>query len=814
MNSLEKKLKNYQLTFQEYERICELLGRAPEGVEWAVFSALWSEHCSYKSSKWHLRQFSSTLNKRVLQSEGENAGVVDLGQGERVVFKMESHNHPSFIYPYHGAATGVGGILRDIFTMGAKPIALADYLCFGSPEDKGTPTLLDGVVRGIGDYGNSVGVPTITGSTEFHRNYRGNILVNAFALGLLGPNDRVQLSAAKGIGNKVVYVGAKTGGDGIHGATMASSSFEKEEVAGIAETSEATETSEVAGTAGTTRTALGEKLSCVQVGDPFLQKLLIEACLEVMRENLVESIQDMGAAGLTSSAFEMCEKGKVGMELHLDKVPLRDSSLGPEEILLSESQERMLLVCKPSNYKDLCAVFEKWGLDIAPIGKICKEQEVKLFWKGSKLTALAPKKVVCQAPVYQRPYEVILPKEDEGDSLKGSFSLHLKEKNLWQNLCLHFSHLALTPKPWIYSQYDQRVGAKTLWDASHSLALLRLPHSGRLLGISLGCRPSLMRLHCQWGAMDAIVFPTLKMAIKGLKSLAFTDCLNFGNPEDKKVMGDFVLSVQSITKACCLFETPVVSGNVSFYNESKGVGLGNIDPTPATACVGLMEQKKGDEGQDPQDFFLPQDTFAGAKAGDALFLLHCPQLEYASLTAEIHNFQPKFHGALDLSALKALRDLLLEWVQSSGTSLRASRMVEEGGFLCTLLKMSLSSSSNPLGLSLNPLELKKWSSSWESESFKEFLYQALFVVSKEKEDVFISNFNKLKGKHQVKPLSLFKIGICLEEPILRVGLESVALEGKNSRGGGDGAGDSLEEKPLSELKAIYRKAWKKHFPSL
>jgi len=336
------KLKTYRLNESEYELIARLLGRPPRGVEWALFSALWSEHCSYKSSKVHLKKLFNK-SSRVLESFGENAGVVDLGEGERVAFKIESHNHPSFIEPYQGAATGVGGILRDIFTMGARPIALADYLCFGEPSAPRMSPLVDGVVRGIGGYGNCVGVPTITGQTEFHESYSGNILVNAMAVGLFRPGEKIFLSKAKGPGNWVVYVGAKTGRDGVHGASMASESFEADSAA---------------------------KRPTVQIGDPFYEKLLIESCLEVMKEDLVVAIQDMGAAGLTSSSFEMASKGGVGLSIHLDRVPLRDASMTPEDILLSESQERMLLVCEPRKFERIAAIFHRWGLDAVTIGEV------------------------------------------------------------------------------------------------------------------------------------------------------------------------------------------------------------------------------------------------------------------------------------------------------------------------------------------------------------------------------------------------------------------------------------------------------------
>jgi phosphoribosylformylglycinamidine synthase II len=334
------------LSEAEFDKICEVLGREPEGLEWALFSALWSEHCSYKSSKVHLKKFYSQ-SKRVLQGFGENAGVIDLGSGEKVAFKMESHNHPSFIEPYQGAATGVGGILRDIFTMGARPIALANYLCFGRPEAPRMSYLVDGVVGGIGGYGNCVGVPTITGQTEFHSSYDGNILVNALAVGYFGESDPVVTSGAKGAGNYVVYVGAKTGRDGVHGASMASESFDEDSES---------------------------KKPTVQIGDPFFEKLLIESCLEVMKKDLVVSIQDMGAAGLTSSSFEMASKGGVGFKIDLSKVPVRDTAINPEEILLSESQERMLLICEPAKIDALKAEFEKWDLDAEVIGEVKTEK--------------------------------------------------------------------------------------------------------------------------------------------------------------------------------------------------------------------------------------------------------------------------------------------------------------------------------------------------------------------------------------------------------------------------------------------------------
>ncbi len=549
--TLQEKLSFYRMNFSEYRKIRELLGRDPRGVEWAIFSSLWSEHCSYKSSKVHLKKLFNESD-RVLQSFGENAGILDLGEGEKLAFKMESHNHPSFIEPYQGAATGVGGILRDIFTMGARPIALANYLCFGEPEVDRMPQLVDGVVRGIGGYGNCVGVPTITGQTNFHKSYNGNILVNVMALGLFTEKDPICLSGARGVGNRVVYVGAKTGRDGVHGASMASESFDEDS---------------------------GNQRPTVQIGDPFFEKLLIESCLEVMKKRLVVAIQDMGAAGLTSSSFEMAEKGEVGLTLHLDRVPLRDSGMSPEEILLSESQERMLLICQPDKLGELISVFGKWGLDAKDIGEVIQESVVRLLWKGKVLTELSPKKVVGEAPQYQRDYDPRVLKSDLKTKEIFNEQSRLENTSL-KNL---LSTIEACDRQWIYRQYDQRVGAATSLDCSSPVGAVVLP-SGRCLAVVLGCRPHLMRQDAWLGGMDSIVYPVLEMAIKGFEALGVTDCLNFGNPEKKEVMSEFVAGLNGMNEACQAFNTPIISGNVSFYNETLGEG---VCPTPGTGLVGL-----------------------------------------------------------------------------------------------------------------------------------------------------------------------------------------------------------------------------------
>lgn len=625
--SLDEKLAKYRMSREEYERACELLGRPLKGVEWALFSALWSEHCSYKSSKVHLKNLFST-SERVVQGFGENAGVVDLGEGERVAFKMESHNHPSFIEPYQGAATGVGGILRDIFTMGARPIAAANYLCFGEPQAPRMTYLVDGVVRGIGGYGNSVGVPMITGQTQFHPSYNGNILVNALAVGYLGPEDKLVTAGASGEGNYVVYAGAKTGRDGVHGASMASEAFE--------EGSEA-------------------NLPTIQVGDPFYEKLLIEATLEVVAKDLVVAVQDMGAAGLTSSSFEMASSGGVGFRMDLSKVPVRDATMGAEELLLSESQERMLFVVEPKKWPAFKEVFDHWDLDAEVIGEVTKERKMHLTFQGEVLTEIDPDLIVEEAPQYQRPYE-----------LQKKHALPLRHTPAtWADTLKVFEKPAHALAPWIYRQFDQRVGAATLRGCESSVGAVRLPASGRSLGLALGGQTAALSASAWVGGWDAIFAPALKLSGLGFEPLAVTDCLNFGNPEKPEIMGQFVQSLEGMNTACRTLKAPIISGNVSFYNESAGQ---NILPTPSTGLVGLNPSVD-----------LPEESFK--KAGQDVYLVDLtpsllPGAEVSpSLLAELS---------------KDLRDNLAELRERARSGqVKAFKSVSTSGLLYTLAKMSL-----------------------------------------------------------------------------------------------------------------------------
>lgn len=688
---LQEKLSLYRINESEYQRITELLGREPQGVEWAVFSALWSEHCSYKSSKVHLKKLFSQ-SPRVLQSFGENAGIVDLGEGEKVAFKMESHNHPSFIEPYQGAATGVGGILRDIFTMGARPIALANYLCFGEPSADRMPELVDGVVRGIGGYGNCVGVPTISGQTNFHESYNGNILVNAMAVGLFTEGDPICLSQAQGVGNAVVYVGAKTGRDGVHGASMASESFDEDSES---------------------------KRPTVQIGDPFFEKLLIESCLEVMKQDLVVAIQDMGAAGLTSSGFEMADKGNVGITLNLDHVPLRDETMTPEDVLLSESQERMLLICEPPKLEALQKVFHKWGLDAVQVGEVIEDPVVRLIWKGETLTEMSPKMVVDNAPQYERPYEKW---NDSGLEAKGQLVTQDYTNESLKNI---LNHYVAGTKDWVYRQYDQRVGAATSLDCSSPVGAVALP-SQRALSVVLGCRPHMMRQDAYLGGVDSIAYPAIEMAAKGFEVLATTDCLNFGNPEKTEVMSEFVGSLQGMNKACEAFVAPIISGNVSFYNETLDSG---VSPTPSTGLVGLRSKITG----------VPASEFS--QQGDVILLVSLSDGESTGYLSELNNDKSQFFFDNNLNALAEKTKALREAVNQVAVS--SSRIVGNFGLAFTLAKMTRSG----LGAEIQ----------CEQSQSMESLYQVVLTVKKEDEaqlrellsELQVETIGEVKGQQLV-----------------------------------------------------------------
>ncbi|WP_417318933.1 phosphoribosylformylglycinamidine synthase subunit PurL [Emcibacter sp.] len=547
----EELIKEHGLSAEEYQLALKILGRTPTLTELGIFSVMWSEHCSYKSSKLHLKTLP-TKAPWVIQGPGENAGVIDIGDGQAAIFKMESHNHPSYIEPYQGAATGVGGILRDVFTMGARPIANMNALRFGSPDHPKTRHLLSGVIEGIGGYGNCVGVPTVGGETNFHPSYDGNILVNAMTVGLANTN-KIFLSAAAGVGNPVVYVGSKTGRDGIHGATMASAEF--------------TEDSE-------------EKRPTVQVGDPFTEKLLIEACLELMATDAIVAIQDMGAAGLTSSSVEMASGGGVGFELNLDNVPQREEHMTPYEMMLSESQERMLMVLKPGREGEAEKIFRKWDLDFAVIGKITDTGNLTLTFKGETVADIPAGPLADNSPEYDRPWV----KKDPAKVLSANDVA--APNDLGATLLKMVSSPNLCSRSWIWEQYDHQVMADTIQKPGGDSAVVRIHNTDKALAISTDCTPRYCFADPYEGGKQAVVETWRNITAVGGTPLAITNCLNFGNPERPDIMGQFVGCIEGLKDACNALDYPVVSGNVSLYNETNGTG---IHPTPAIGGVGLLK---------------------------------------------------------------------------------------------------------------------------------------------------------------------------------------------------------------------------------
>ncbi len=688
--TLNDKLKLYRMTEDEYTLMKKLLGREPVAVEWPLFSALWSEHCSYKSSKVHLRKFGYR-NSRTPDMDGENAGVVDLGCGEKIAFKMESHNHPSFIEPVQGSATGVGGILRDIFTMGARPIMSANYLCFGEVQTPRMPYLMNGVAKGLSSYGNCVGVPTVTGQTNIHRRYDKNILVNALNVGYFGPDQKMALSKAKGEKNLVVYVGAKTGRDGVHGASMASESFD--------ENSES-------------------KRPNVQIGDPFFEKLLIEACLDVLKKDYVVAMQDMGAAGLTSSSFEMASKGQVGLVIDLKKVPLRDSTMTAEDILLSESQERMLLICEPSNFEKLHKEFKKWSLDAVVLGEVQKSRKVKLMWGVETLTEIDPDLIVESAPQYKRPYSpwAFPNRVEQLPELKVDVKKLINSK---------LEQFKLNQHHWIHNQFDQRVGARTASACESSVAFARLDYSGRGLGLAVGCRPEVMLMDAEIGALDAVYFPAFQLAIKGAETLAVTDCLNFGNPQKPEIMSEFVASVEAIAEAGKKLDAPVISGNVSFYNETLGE---NIISTPAIGVVGLRASVDD----------IISDSFSSPL--ESIISVKMNWVESWTYTEQLGNRISKFkqNSTQDIASFIRKCTKLGDHLKEKSMKVSAIKAVGLGGAGITCLKMC----QGKIGFDLS----YDFAAANESELFKDTFYEFIISTDENSEEmisllnIFFSEF--------------------------------------------------------------------------
>ena len=599
---------DHGLSPEEYQRVLDAMGRAPNMTELGIFSVMWSEHCSYKSSRIHLKKLPTTA-PWVICGPGENAGVIDIGEGPNgtklaAIFKMESHNHPSYIEPYQGAATGVGGILRDVFTMGARPVANLNALRFGRPDHPKMKHLVQGVVAGIGGYGNCVGVPTVGGEVNFHSAYDGNILVNAMTVGI-ADQDKIFYSAATGVGNSIVYVGSKTGRDGIHGATMASADFGDD---------------------------IDEKRPTVQVGDPFTEKLLIEACLELMASDAIVAIQDMGAAGLTSSSVEMATNGKAGIILNMDMVPCREEGMTPYEMMLSESQERMLMVLKPGREDFAKAIFDKWELDFAVIGEVTDTGHMVLTFKGEVVCDIPLGPLAEDAPLYDRPaaskeeYKAWANVAPLGDIPEST--------DIGADLLKLMACPDLASRAWIWQQYDSQVGGDTAQLSGGDAAVVRIHGTNRALAMSTDCTPRYCYADPYEGGKQAVAETYRNICAVGAKPLAITNCLNFANPQRPEIMAQIVGCLEGMGDACRALDYPIVSGNVSLYNESKATGGGSaILPTPAIGGVGVLEDvskmatigHKGGKlmlvGSDPTDIHLGQSLWlreiAGLEAGDA-----------------------------------------------------------------------------------------------------------------------------------------------------------------------------------------------------
>ena len=684
------------LTKEEYNLICTKIKKIPNKTELGIFSAMFSEHCSYKSSKKWLKTMPTEAS-HVIQGPGENAGVIDIGDGLAAIFKIESHNHPSFIEPYQGSATGVGGILRDVFTMGARPIALLNALRFGSASKPLTKHLLSGVVKGIGGYGNCIGIPTVGGETNFDKSYDGNILVNAMAVGL-ADKDKIFYSAATGANNPVIYVGAKTGRDGIHGATMASAEF--------------TDSS-------------SEKRPTVQVGDPFTGKLLLEACLELMNTDAVLSIQDMGAAGLTSSSVEMASKGSLGMFLDLDLVPTREEQMTSYEIMLSESQERMLMILKPGSENKAKLIFDKWDLDFAVIGKVTDTGRLVLNKNGFEACNIPINPLVEDAPEYDRPYEII--------NNKKIIDLNkiVINKTINEILVKVFKNPNMASKKWIWEQYDCSVMGDTILSSSQSDAAIVKIHGtenhnslGKGLAMTTDCTPRYVKANPFEGGMQAVCEAARNIAASGAKPLAITNNLNFGNPEKKHIMGEIVGAIKGISKAASYLNTPIVSGNVSLYNETNGNG---ILPTPVIGMVGIINKVENCLGVNSEE-------------GNTLLVLGQSE-EFvegwisSSIYQEIINNE--FDGApppINLENEKEIIDIILKLNEEK--LLTAAHDISDGGLLPTICEMLF---KNNLGIDLNLPDLLS-----KKDSKDILLHSWCFGEDQGRVIVATKNLNKVK----------------------------------------------------------------------
>ena len=641
MNITDQIVEKHGLKLEEYENIKKLLKRSPNLLELGIFSAMWNEHCSYKSSRLHLKKLP-TKGEHVIQGPGENAGVIDIGDSDVIVFKIESHNHPSYIEPYQGAATGVGGILRDVFTMGARPIALLNSIHFGSPSHPKTISLLNGVVSGIGGYGNCIGIPTVAGETKFNDTYNENNLVNAMAVGH-AKKDKIFYSKAKGVNKSVVYVGSKTGRDGIHGASMASAEFD--------------ENSE-------------DKKPTVQVGDPFTEKLLMEACLELMKDNSIISIQDMGAAGLTSSSVEMASKGSLGIELELDKIPCREENMTPYEMMLSESQERMLIILEDGKEEYAKKIFDKWDLDFVVIGKTTNTNNLTLKFNNKVEGEIPIDALASKAPIYDRKWVRKKISKNKVD-LKS-----LKKIKIEEALIKVLSSPNHSNKNWITNQYDQTVMCDTAQKSGSDAAIIRIHNKDKAIAVSVDSSANYCKSHPTSGGKQIVCENWRNLISVGAKPLAITNCLNFGNPENEEVMGEFVECLEGIKEACEFLNYPVVSGNVSFYN---GTNKKNIFPTPVIGGVGLINKLSIPIGhifkKDKSNILLIGKTFG--------------HLEQSCFLKENYSIVDGMPPEINLLNERNNGENVLKLIQDN--QILSSHDVSNGGLIVALSEMSITS---------------------------------------------------------------------------------------------------------------------------
>ena len=713
---------SHGITADEYQKIVTTLGREPSYTELGVFSVMWSEHCSYKSSRYYLKNLP-TEGPHVLQGPGENAGVVDIGGGLAVAFKIESHNHPSFIEPYQGAATGVGGILRDIFTMGARPIASLNSLRFGSIDHPRTRYLVSGVVAGIGGYGNCIGVPTVGGECYFDECYNANILVNAFTLGIV-KKKQIFTGIAKGLGNPVIYVGSKTGRDGIHGATMASESFSEQKE---------------------------QRRPTVQVGDPFTEKLLLEACLELMEKDFIVGIQDMGAAGLTSSSAEMAGRGGCGVELNLSAVPLRESGMTPYEILLSESQERMLLVAKQGSEAEILRIFEKWDLDAVVVGRVTDDQQFRAFWRGEEVANIPIRALTKEAPVYQRPAT----RPPQQDQLQQLDLASIKEpKDLVATLKQLLGSPNLASKEWIYRQYDQFVRTNTVVGPGADAAVIRIKGTTKGLALTVDGNSRYCYLDPYVGGVVAVAEAARNLACVGARPIGLTDCLNFGSPENPEVMWQFAQVIQGMRDACTALQVPVVSGNVSFYNETDGTP---IYPTPVIGMVGLIEQV--------QRVVTPWFK----SSGDAVVMLGRTREELggSEYLKWVHGLTRGTPPWIDLRVEQAVQLCCLEAIDHE--LLSSAHDVSDGGLAVALAECCIGNPEKPVGVRIETREMIRGDAALFSES------QSRIVVSLKEEKM--DRLKEIAARHNVPMHVIGSVGGTrfTIQPIMQVAVEELKM---------------------------------------